>query len=171
MRRNRVRFVGGFESALVGAAALGAAMFASARVGARQDSDAPGPQVRLITAYFGDRPVSGIRRLTLTGRPGAEMTVILDPNNCTMDAYGEPQQCTQVGFKRFEVRLKPVHVPPAEQGLGALIGRLYDIEGLPEHLPRMRAVLSDKPGAFGRLLIRDEKGDVSRVITLEPMAG
>ncbi len=154
------------------ACAVLCAVMSGASVVEGDETPAPGPpRFRLTTAYFGDRPITGIRRIALTSEGGGRALAILNPNQCTLDAYGEPNECTQAGFKQFDVTLKPVPVAPDQQGLGALIGDVYDIEGLPPNLPRMRAVISDKPGAFGRLLVRDAEGNIARVITLEPMAG
>lgn len=121
-------------------------------------------EIDLRTAYL-DSPIGRARQIaiigTLAGPDGGRGEIVLDPNTCRLDEYGDPVECTAIAPQRVRVQfqlLKPAD-PQRNQPL------LYRIAG--DGLPRelfLVAPLHD-PGNY-RLVARDQQQTV-RVVTLE----
>lgn len=126
------------------------------------------PEVREIdlrTAYL-DAPIGRARQITivgtLAGPDRGRGELILDPNTCRLDEYGDPADCTRIAPARIPVRfqlLKPAD-PQREQPL------LYRIagDGLPHEF--FLVVPLGEKGAY-RLVVRDDQQQTIRVVTLE----
>jgi putative hemolysin len=97
--------------------------------------------VRLESLYLDDRvrmaddalPARSIS-LLLSGSATAPLrgTLLIDPNMCTLDAFGDRQSCTRIGVRGVEVALQRSRLEDP-QGLGR---RHYEVigEGLPREL-------------------------------------
>lgn len=94
-----------------------------------------------------DGPPAHTVSLTLSGRIGSTLmgTLALDPNACSLDAFGDRQACTRIAVRGIDVELQLVRVvDPARLGR-----RLYAVSG--EGLPRGLAMIVRGNLAAGRL--------------------
>lgn len=101
----------------------------------------PGQTLRLESLYLNtsvrltnDAPPARFVSMTLTRMSQGEMTgtLTLDPNTCSLDAFGERQACTRIAVRAIEVEVRPVStVDPERAGR-----RIFEItgEGLPREL-------------------------------------
>ena len=79
-----------------------------------------------------DAPPAHTVSLTLDERTGSTLTgtLLLDPNTCSLDAFGDREACTRIAVRAIDVELQLVRVvDPAQLGR-----RLYAVTG--EGLPR-----------------------------------
>lgn len=94
-----------------------------------------------------DTPPAHTVSLTLSGRVGSTLmgTLALDPNACSLDAFGDRQACTRIAVRAIDVELQLVRaVDPAQLGR-----RLYAVTG--EGLPRDLSLVVRGNLAAGRL--------------------
>lgn len=131
---------------------------------AAQPDDAAPRDISLKTAYL-DPPLHGAHLIALSGTLGGPRggvgELVLDPNTCRLDEYGEPTDCTRRALHRVPVRfqlLKPAD-PPRGQPL------LYRIAADGLHGELYLAAPARPDGPY-RLVARD-RGATSRVVTLE----
>lgn len=81
-----------------------------------------------------DAPPAHTVSLTLDERTGSTLTgtLLLDPNTCSLDAFGDREACTRIAVRAIDVELQLVRlIDPARRGR-----RLYAVsgEGLPKDL-------------------------------------
>lgn len=122
-------------------------------------------EIDLHTAYL-DAPIGRARQITiigaLAGPDGGRGEIVLDPNTCRLDEYGDPAGCTRIAPARIPVQfqlLRPAD-PRRDQPL------LYRIagDGLPHEF--FLVVPLGEAGAY-RLVLRDDRQQTVRVVTLE----
>lgn len=100
-------------------------------------------------------------RLAYGGRGrDASAQLVLDPNTCTLDAFGDTVACTRMAVRTIDVTLEPLQVDDPRRAL-RIVG-----EGL--EAPALRLVLvGDKPAA-ARLLVVGKQDAITHVIPLHP---
>jgi hypothetical protein len=100
---------------------------------------APAVDVELESLYLDDSvavatntPPARSISLRLTGRSDAEMTgtLVLDPNTCSLNAFGDPQICTLIAVRGIEVVVRRLAITDPSN----LMRRYYEVtgEGLPQ---------------------------------------
>ncbi len=96
------------------------------------------------------------------GPKGGMGILYLDPNQQTLNAFGEIQGGTAVAGPRLEIKLTTAE-KKSDSG-GPVV---YQIEG--EKLPQPMTLVNPKqPGRAYRLILADKDGKPERVILLEP---
>lgn len=105
-----------------------------------QDTD-PRVKLRLESLYMSrglllgsDAPQARLVSLMLSGSSDAEMkgTLVLDPNDCTLNPFGDPQGCTKIASRRIEVDVVRMRLADPTP----LMRRYYEVrgKGLPQTL-------------------------------------
>ncbi len=75
-------------------------------IGMAQEGEKPSPdRTILVQTVRLTEPLGGFRKLTLLGVPGGEGTLVLDPNRCTTDLFGDDDECTEIALKTRRVSL------------------------------------------------------------------
>jgi hypothetical protein len=116
------------------------------------------------TAYLHEA-IEGFRTITIEGDLGGNGTLTLDPNACTLNAFGDIEACTLLPPARRSVSLKRVAVPdPAGRGR-----TLYTIDGAGLGTP-LALVVHPDPARPLRLVYGDKGPGTPRAVTLEPLA-
>lgn len=154
---------------LVVAAVAAAAVFTTAAPAIQTGNTAGRPALEIASAYLsppvtvGDRSIRGVvfrGEITDTGGSG---TLILDPNGCSLNEFGDRVECSLIGFPDRKVTLARVRVDdPLKQGR-----RLYSVTG--EKVPAKTTLVT--PGGAGgdyRLLIDSGNGPALVTLTASP---
>jgi hypothetical protein len=96
---------------------------------------------------------------------GGSGVLLLDPNACSLNEFGDRSECTLIGFPQRKVTLARLRADdPLKQGR-----RLYSVTG--EKVPAKTTLVA--PGAAGgnyRLLIDSDKGQSLVTLTATPKA-
>ncbi len=120
--------------------------------------------LRVSSCYLPERLLGGLI-VSLEGTLGGEATLTVDPNNCQLDAFGDPTVCTRIAALPRQVTLRKLDQADP-QGAGR---QLYAVEG--EGLDAT-VRLSVGPGEHGvvRLIVAREGQQRPTVVTLERRA-
>jgi hypothetical protein len=90
--------------------------------------------------------------------------LLLDPNSCALNSFGDTTACTRIAFRTFEARLRLV-----EQRGGR---RLFEIEATGYMGPELRLALLPLRGQrgeyFARLLVMKADGTISKILNMQP---
>lgn len=98
-------------------------------------------------------------RLDFGGRDrDARHQLILDPNTCTLDAFGDTTACTRMALRTVDITLTP-HQTDDPRHLYLLTG-----EGL--EAPSLRLVLVGEKPASARLLVVGKQDAILHVVPL-----
>jgi hypothetical protein len=97
----------------------------------------------------------------LDGDARAQLT--LDPNKCTLDAFGDPLGCTRMAVRTLDVKLTPVTTDDPR--------RLFSVEGEGLAAPSLRLVLVGDAPAAARLLVVGAADELTDVVPLHPRVG
>ncbi len=89
---------------------------------------AEGPRIDLSTVYLPDG-VANARLITVRGELGGAGTLVLDPNTCVTNAFGDRTVCTEIAPLPIEIRMSRVNAADPS-GRGRRIYRL-DGKGIP----------------------------------------
>jgi len=131
-------------------------------------SNASGSQSQAVSfrsAYL-HTAIGGGRQIQITGIPGGSGQLTLNPNAGGLTEYGDVGVTTLIVPHKIPVELRPVTMAKQDR-----MGRqLFDLVSA-QLQARLRLVLSPQQAESARLLELDERGQVSRVVTLERMAG
>ena len=109
-------------------------------------------------------PIGGFRRIQIEGKLGGKGFLDVDRGSGEFDMFGEPGARAAVAFEPIEIELRPVKLAkedPAKR-------RLFDIVSDGKLKVRLRLLISATADGPHRLLVLDEKGKVTRAVTLEP---
>jgi hypothetical protein len=108
--------------------------------------------------------IEGFHTITIQGDLGGNGSLSLDPNSCTVNAFGDIEACTLLPPSTRAVTLSKVATPdPAGRGR-----ELYSIDGARLAKPLMLVVSPDK--AQPPRLVYGERGPgTPRPITLDPI--
>jgi hypothetical protein len=103
-------------------------------------------------------PFAGAHRITLTGKLGGDGELTLDGNECALAENGSTNGCDKAFYAPKKVKLQEVAFKDGQPK-----HRLFDLVGAPQPMRLM------VPGAGGpyRLLVLNEKGETTAVLTLE----
>jgi hypothetical protein len=99
-------------------------------------------------------------RLTLAGWDGGTGQLGLDPNTCTLDAFGDPAGCTRMAIRTTNVKITPMQADGPR--------RLFAIQGEGLTRPSFRLVLigdGPRPEA-ARLLVLGEEDKITALVPL-----
>jgi hypothetical protein len=114
----------------------------------------------------------GIHRITLTWDPGHPQAVgdlILDPNACTLDEFGDSTACTKIASRGGDVKLTPFKHKPGHQAY-TLESRPQDDTGNFTALPLRLVTVAARgkhPALVHLLVLRPDK-TIERIIELHP---
>lgn len=134
------------------------------QLAAPRDGEAETREIDLRTAYL-EPPIGRARQIrisgALAGPNGGRGEILLDPNTCGLDEYGDPAECTRIAPRRARVQfqlLKPAD-PERDRPL------LYRVagDGLSHE---MFLVVPLREGGHYRLVVREQQRTI-RVVTLE----
>jgi hypothetical protein len=111
-----------------------------------------------------DTPLRAFHRISVVPGPvgSAHYDLLLDPNFCSLDDFGEPLGGTRTALFRYRVRLERIQADAGQT--------LYAIES--RDLPaRFRLVVLDKPllaECPARLLVINEENRILQLVHLHP---
>ncbi len=104
-------------------------------------------------------------RIRTTGRQPGEVEILLDPNSCTLDVFGDPRACTKIAVRRLRATLRLLE---ERQGKRVFAVEAADLPGL---MLRLALVRQGARRTVARLLMMRQDGGVQRLITMEPPRG
>jgi hypothetical protein len=111
-------------------------------------------------------------QVTITARPtgDAEGELVLDPNACTLDSFGDPRLCTLIAVLPHRATLRLLS---EDEGKALFAIDAEGYAGPPLRLSLVHGQESeDEEGPlFARLLVLDEHGAIRRLVTMEPPRG
>lgn len=82
-------------------------------------------QVVLVRTPHLSEPLGKARQLTLYGMLGGDAELVLDPNWCALNGFGDPEICTQIALFFRQVKLRQVkQADPLDSGR-----RLFEVDG------------------------------------------
>ncbi|MCC6555638.1 MAG: hypothetical protein IT372_21970 [Polyangiaceae bacterium] len=99
------------------------------------------------------------------GQRRGEVEVLLDPNSCVLDAFGDPGICTLIAVQSHRATLKLLE---ERQGKRVFAVEIADLPGL---RLRLALVRQGTRQTLARLLVMGQDGGVQRLITMEPPRG
>lgn len=108
--------------------------------------------------------IEGFHRIAVLGELGGKATLILNPNKCSTNEFGDTVVCTRIAEAVVNITIKDTAKPdPAHLGR-----KLYSLEGtgLPNPLLLVIWPTADRPA---RLIYNNRGPDAPRPITLEPL--
>lgn len=115
------------------------------------------------TVYLHDA-IEGFHRISIFGELGGKGTLILNPNTCSTNEFGDTVVCTRIAEMVVNITIKDTQQPdPAHLGR-----KLYSLEGtgLSNPLLLVRWPTAGRPA---RLIYNNRGPDAPRPITLEPL--
>lgn len=104
------------------------------------------------------------RRIRLIFGKQDSAKLVLDPNTCTLDAYGDPVGGTRIAARTIDVKLAPMQ----EEGQRKLV----NLKGEGLSRPALRLVIvgnGDKPET-ARLLVLGEEEKITAIVPLQVVA-
>lgn len=106
-------------------------------------------------------PLGSARKLTLYGTLGGEGTLVLDPNHCSINSFGDDEACTRMAVMTRGVRLPRLRIAdPAHKGRALYLVAGAGLKG------RLYFVAPPDPGV-GPYRFVYQAGEISRVVTGE----
>src|SRR5439155_10173509 len=126
--------------------------------------DSKGPsRISAQTVYLHD-PIEGFHRIAIIGELGGKGTLILNPNKCSTNEFGDPEVCTRIAETVVPITIKDSNKPdPAHLGR-----KLYSLDGTGLGNPLLLAIWPD-PHRLTRLIYNNRGPDAPRPVTLEPL--
>lgn len=122
-----------------------------------------GEHISYQTVYM-HQPIEGYHRIAIVGQLDGDGTLILNPNKCSVNEFGDPTVCTRIAETSVPIKIKDSNKPdPANLGR-----KLYALEktGLPNPLFLMKNADPSRPAR----LIYNHRGEQAPVpITMEPL--
>lgn len=101
----------------------------------------------------------------LDNRGGGKGKLILDPNTCSLNDFGDRANCTKMAYIFYDVTFKGVKLADPS----GMERKLYEISGA-KLANRLFLVVPTKKGKGGRFrLVSKDRSGVNRVVTLEPL--
>ena len=125
--------------------------------------DAQPTRIAAQTVYQHD-DIEGFHRVAIVGVPNGNGTLILNPNHCSINEFGDTVGCTRMAETIANIRIKDTMTPdPAHLGR-----KLYSLEGTGLSNPLLLAIwpTADRPA---RLIYNNRGPNAPRPITLEPL--
>lgn len=109
-------------------------------------------------------PIQKYHRVSITGTLGGDGVLILNPNACQLNEFGDPTVCTLIAETEVAIKITDTKKPDPEN-LGRM---LYELEGADLGNPLYLVVWPD-PQWPARLVYNDRGPNAPRPITLEPL--
>lgn len=101
----------------------------------------------------------------LDDRGGGKGKLILDPNTCSLNDFGDRANCTKMAYIVYDVTFHGVKLADPS----GMERKLYEISGA-KLANKLFLVVPTKKGKGGRFrLVSKDRSGVNRVVTLEPL--
>jgi hypothetical protein len=100
-------------------------------------------------------------------RPAAGGSLVIDPNSCGLDAFGDPTLCTKIAVSALDIRLTLLDEKPGVQAYTIEArphGSTTEFSALPLRLVAIATLAKDQPRV--RLLVIDAQQAIENIIDL-----
>ena len=123
---------------------------------------APEEEARVsLHSHYLTEPLGGARQIHIEGVLGGEARIVLDPNSCTLNEFGDPEACTEMAALPRDVRLLQAKLTdPAGKGR-----RLYALSGPVLEGRELFLVVPRGASDAYRLIVRKGKA-IERMVSL-----